>query len=349
MLLRHRHLLLSVSTASLLCGVAGADIFWTGAVSSDVFDEANWDLSASTVTVIDPGVSIDDNVRIIDAAVPAEIPDEAGQVRFQIGDGFELTVDNSSLRAVGNDGVGGAPGTSNGPSMKLLNGAYFEAFFIVNRVELEIGAGCEASFGGGFVPINISTVDLTATSILAFTDETIGDYLNEHLSKTSVDGSPAVPDGNIRVVSDGAVGCIVTVLSDVGSVYCTPANLNSSGTSGVCSAFGQYHAEANDLELSASGLPKNELGYFLCSQTLGFTANPGGSQGNLCIGGKIGRFVSQVQDSGSTGSFSIPVDLDGLPVWRNQAAQPGETWYFQAWFKDGSFSNFTDGLEVTFL
>ena len=72
-------------------------------------------------------------------------------------------------------------------------------------------------------------------------------------------------------------------------------------------------------------------------------------QGNLCIGGKIGRFVSQVQDSGSTGAFSIPVDLDGLPVWRNQAAQPGETWYFQAWFKDGSFSNFTDGLEVTFL
>ena len=42
------------------------------------------------------------------------------------------------------------------------------------------------------------------------------------------------------------------------------------------------------------------------------------------------------------------VDLAALPVWRNQSVLPGETWHFQAWFKDGASSNFTDGLSVLF-
>ncbi len=347
---RTRSLLLFVLPGLLLSGpTAFADIIWTGAVSPDIFDEANWDLTGSTVTVVDPNVTIDDNVRIANHTAPVEIPDHGGQVRFQIGDGFKLTLDNAWLRAVGNDGVGGVPGTSVGPVVEVVNGARFEPFFITNETALDVGPGSTAIFGGGSNPINGSTVDLTATATLAFTDETVADYVNEHLSKTTVDGAPAVVDGNIRVVSDGAAGSVVTVLSSVGSNYCGPANLNSTGGSGVISAWGQATAAANDLELTAATLPANELGYFLCSETQGFVANPGGSQGNLCLGGKIGRFAAQVQNSGSAGTFTVGIDLTALPVWPNQPALPGETWNFQAWFKDGATSNFTDGLSVTLL
>ena len=81
-------------------------------------------------------------------------------------------------------------------------------------------------------------------------------------------------------------------------------------------------------------------GYFFASQTQDFIANPGGSQGNLCLGGNIDRFL--VLSSGSYGSFWL-----NLPQW----AMPGETWNFQAWFRDnnpGPTSNFTDGVSVLF-
>jgi hypothetical protein len=105
---------------------------------------------------------------------------------------------------------------------------------------------------------------------------------------------------------------------------------------------------ANSLALTASAMPINEFGYFICSQTQGFKPGPGGSQGNLCLGGKIGRFSKQLQSSGSAGTIAINVDLNALPVWRNQSVLAGETWHFQAWFKDGASSNFTDGLSVLF-
>ena len=79
-------------------------------------------------------------------------------------------------------------------------------------------------------------------------------------------------------------------------------------------------------------------------------AGPGGSDGNLCLAGKIGRFASQVQSSGPGGEFSIPVDLSDLPPPLS-AVLPGETWNFQAWYRDANpvpTSNFTQGLAVGF-
>ena len=66
------------------------------------------------------------------------------------------------------------------------------------------------------------------------------------------------------------------------------------------------------------------------------------------LGGKLGRFASQLCPTGSGGAFSIPFDLTALPVWANQAVQPRETWNFQSWLTDGTTSNFTDGLTITF-
>lgn len=334
---------------TLLATPARADIFWTGATSNDIFDEANWDLTQSTVTVIDPDITIDDDIYIVNATATVEIPNNGGgQSRFQVGDGFTLTIDNSTVMVLGNDGVGGTPATSVGPIVQLLNGASMTVFFITHSTDLRVGTGCMAAFLGAAVPINGSTVDLTSNTWLHFVNETVADYIAEHLKRTTVDGAPAVVDVNIGVMTDGSVGSIVSAISNVGTSYCGPANSNSSGGSATISSWGLSEVVANNLRIIATGMPTGELGYFLCSMTADFLPGPGGSQGNLCLGSKIGRFVKQVQTSDKSGEFSIPVDLSALPVWRNQPALAGETWNFQAWFKDGKSSNFTDGLAITF-
>jgi hypothetical protein len=53
------------------------------------------------------------------------------------------------------------------------------------------------------------------------------------------------------------------------------------------------------------------------------------------------------------GEISLALDLSQQPTPTGLVqVQPGETWNFQAWFRDSVggqvTSNFTDGLEVTF-
>ena len=80
------------------------------------------------------------------------------------------------------------------------------------------------------------------------------------------------------------------------------------------------------------------------------------SEGNLCLGGAIGRFFlpSQIVNSGATGTFSLEVSLTQFPQGAGFVqVQPGETWYFQAWHRDftsssTNTSNFTDGLRIDF-
>ena len=137
---------------------------------------------------------------------------------------------------------------------------------------------------------------------------------------------------------------------EVGSSYCGPAVLNSSGASAEIHAWGSAAVADDALVLQATRMPAGEYGYFLVSGTQGFVGGPGGSQGNLCLGGTIGRYASQIQQSSGAGNFDIPVDLSHLPGLG--AVQPGDTWNFQAWFRDqnpGSTSNFTDGVSVAFL
>ena len=105
----------------------------------------------------------------------------------------------------------------------------------------------------------------------------------------------------------------------------------------------------NDVTLMVDQLPLH-FGYFLTSQTQGFF-NPPGSQGIICLSGTIGRY-NQIANIIQGPCGSLQVDLTAIPVNPPTAVLPGDTWNFQAWFRDnnpGLTSNFTDGVSITFL
>ena len=138
----------------------------------------------------------------------------------------------------------------------------------------------------------------------------------------------------------------------IGTSYCVAAP-NSTGAPARIRAYGSDEAVANLLVLDADGLPPQQFGYFLTGQVPGFVGGPGGSQGNLCLIGQIGRFVApgQVQSSGASRRIQLQLDLTNLPIGAGQAVAPGETWNFTLWYRDenpGPTSNFTDAVGVTF-
>ncbi|MCP3915417.1 MAG: hypothetical protein GY711_07670 [bacterium] len=110
----------------------------------------------------------------------------------------------------------------------------------------------------------------------------------------------------------------------LGVRYCGPATPHSGGTS------------ARLLVLGSDG------GAFV----------PPGSQGTLCMACTtpacpIGRFNEPSQIiQGPTGSLTV--DLNALPTMPVMAVQPGATWRFQCWFRDGATSHFADAVSVTF-
>ena len=118
---------------------------------------------------------------------------------------------------------------------------------------------------------------------------------------------------------------------------------------GAISATGNVGASANDVTLTADQIPPGQFGYFISSQTQGFF-NPPGSVGFICLGGGIGRY-NQPQNIGQGPSFSLVLDLTDIPTPTGSASvNPGETWNFQAWYRDiGNTNNFTDGVEILFL
>lgn len=164
-------------------------------------------------------------------------------------------------------------------------------------------------------------------------------------------------DGDLDMVIGRCTGTQVYMnetydgVGPIGTPYCSPAVTNSSGFPGTTRAVGSTIVSVNNVTLEATFLPINKFGYFLTSQTAGFIQNPGGSVGNLCLGGSMGRYNQEVFNTGGTGGASLAIDLTDMPVPGPglNPVNPGETWHFTCWFRDvGNTSNFTDGTAITF-
>jgi len=129
--------------------------------------------------------------------------------------------------------------------------------------------------------------------------------------------------------------------------YCSPNAANSTGASATIDASGSDAVAQNDLTLTASALPPHQLGYFLASLDQGLVMPPG-SSGNLCVSGDVARLVDKAKDSGAGGAFSAKIPLKQLPTDPPQNVVTGQSWHFQAWYRDEGTSNFTDGITILF-
>ncbi|MEM1447777.1 MAG: VCBS repeat-containing protein [Planctomycetota bacterium] len=161
-------------------------------------------------------------------------------------------------------------------------------------------------------------------------------------------------DRDMVVGQCGGTRVYLNQRDQLGVDYCLDGNPNSSGAVGDLRAIGSPLAADNDVTLFASDLPNNTFGFFLASRERGLIANPGGSAGNLCLGANIGRYVGpgQIQNSGTIGEIQLGIDLDAIPQATGPVtALPGETFHFQAWYRDSvlgqATSNFTDAVALT--
>lgn len=128
------------------------------------------------------------------------------------------------------------------------------------------------------------------------------------------------------------------------------AEPNTLGAAGRLLSAG-FDPATTSLELVATGLPSGVIGLVIVSNTPDFVPLAGGSAGNLCLGGSIGRSVGAfTRIANAAGQFRVTADGNALPQPTGTAAvSPGETWYFQAWHRDApATSNFTEALAVTF-
>jgi hypothetical protein len=135
----------------------------------------------------------------------------------------------------------------------------------------------------------------------------------------------------------------------LGRRYCEAAP-TSLGFGGFLIGVGDAVASRNDATLQAFDLPTNQFGFFLVGAGSGQVFPLTGSSGRLCLSGApLARFAPPVMNTGPFGRLDLALDLTSLPFSPQVAVQPGDTWNFQAWFRDTpATSNFTNAITITF-
>ncbi|MCP3917562.1 MAG: VCBS repeat-containing protein [bacterium] len=121
---------------------------------------------------------------------------------------------------------------------------------------------------------------------------------------------------------------------------------NSTGLPGVLTARGSANAIRGDLVLQASQMIPFGFGYAIVSRDLG-SSMPPGAAGILCLTGNVGRY-NRVTEMLFGEMDELELDLESIPTNPPAAVLAGETWHFQAWYRDGQASNFTNSLSVGF-
>ena len=130
--------------------------------------------------------------------------------------------------------------------------------------------------------------------------------------------------------------------------FCS-TNANSSGAPASIAATGSPSISTGDLTLTVTDLPQNQFGFFLTSRETTFVPNFAGSDGNLCLGSPLYRWLDVVYNTGTTNTVTRTTDLTDLP--QGVTIAPGETWSFQYWTRDNNptgTSNTSDAIAITF-
>ncbi|MCC7012306.1 MAG: hypothetical protein IT454_07090 [Planctomycetes bacterium] len=167
--------------------------------------------------------------------------------------------------------------------------------------------------------------------------------------------SNGVPDE----CEDGVVefcGCAAGSSQSCANVYASGGCANSTGVGAKLltniNSGGSISVTNDDLVLSATQLPPSVSGLFF----MGPASKPPSTfnDGLRCIDAPTLRYA--LQNSGLAGTMTLGPGLAALSAARfgpNGAIDPGETWYFQCWYRDGAGpcnqdSNVTNAVKVTF-
>ncbi len=191
-----------------------------------------------------------------------------------------------------------------------------------------LGADCDGNGVNDSVDIANGALDADQNGVLDLCESGFWVYCTgDGQASTTVD----CPCGN-NVPAGVVEGCV-----------------NSSGFGASLNATGSASIAAADLTLHVAGLPSSPPGVFFA----GDMATAGGSgvpflSGIRCVGGSVVRLAKLPNTPG--GQASMP--MQGFPPLHQMiGAQPGQTTYFQFWYRDpggpcGSSANMSNGLRV---
>ena len=123
-----------------------------------------------------------------------------------------------------------------------------------------------------------------------------------------------IDDETLAATNLGSPKAVVVIETSgpIGTNECVAA-INSTGSPAAMTAFGSTSVASNDVVIRAVQLPQNAAGYFLVSESGSFVPAPGGSQGNLCLGGQIGRYAGNVHHAGAAGEYAPAHDRAAIP------------------------------------
>ncbi|MCP3918988.1 MAG: LamG domain-containing protein [bacterium] len=232
-------------------------------------------------------------------------------------------------------GVGGGTWTS---SADLLPATWHHlgVTFDGNEVRLYLDGGLDSVHAAAGVILGTAAESLTLGADFPGGDEFFDGILDD---VRLYDGPLSASD----------IASLAQIGGPVGTIYCSPALPNSTGLPATIAATGSASATLNELTLTIDQVPPNQFGYFLTSRTQGLLSPPG-SSGLLCLSNDIGRY-NAIADIFQGPTASLIVDLTAIPVNPPVAVVPGDTFNFQAWYRDNNpmlTSNFSDGVEVVF-
>lgn len=134
------------------------------------------------------------------------------------------------------------------------------------------------------------------------------------------------------------------------TIYCDPATPNSTGSPARISAHGTFLAGAQPLQIGCDRLPAHKLALLLVGDAAASVPAPFGL-GTLCVGGHVARFGQEAQSSSGAGVVAFDVDIGHLPFSPPVAITPGETWYFQVWYRDsngGPTTNLSSAVAIQY-
>ena len=183
----------------------------------------------------------------------------------------------------------------------------------------------------------------------------IGAWVND--ANSSAEATEAVGAGIVSLFRDRLRAAIQTwedASCNPFQNYCV-AEFNSSGERGVITATGTPYILENNLTLRGSSMPAGSFASIIFGDATAFVPNPGGSAGNLCVGGAIGRLFDSIGTTSANGTLTYGVNNQALSTSAGGPFQliPGDNLMFQWWTRDtspsGPTSNFTNAVQVTFI